>query len=104
MKSLVTAFFASLLLATSPAWADRGNGHGKHWNKHAQKQWKKEQKHWAKRQEHARKHARHFRDERVVANYYYPAPRVTHHYTYVAPAPYPPPGVHVVLPNIYVPF
>src|SRR5688572_3738658 len=48
MKSLLTAILAGALLATSPAWAD--GGHGRHGNKHAEKQWKKEQKHWAKHQ------------------------------------------------------
>ena len=97
MKKLITAIFAGALLATSPAWAGGGHGHGKH----ADKQWHKAQKHWAK-------HHRH--DHVVVRQYVHAAPTVVHYEPYVvrervvvAP-PAPPPGVHVVLPSIYFPF
>lgn len=106
MKTLLSACCAGLLLATSPAWADDDDRRGKRWNKHAEKQWKNEQKYWAK-QERQRRQARHFREE-VVVQHYYPAPRVSqHYYTYVprpVPVYSPPPGVHVVMPNVYIPF
>src|SRR5688500_9976962 len=109
MKALLTTIFAGALLATSPAWADSWkdeSGHGrhgkhehKHWEKHrkhAEKQWRKEHKHWAKHHQHVEQHV-------VVHQYYEPAPRAVYQRVVVAP-PAPPPGVHVVMPNIYIPF
>lgn len=98
MKTLLATVMAALVLGTSPAWADdddrrrHGHGHGKH----AEKHWKKAHKHWAKHHRHVERHV-------VVHQYYGPAPRVVHEYVVVAPAA-PPPGVHVVMPNIYIPF
>lgn len=110
MKTVITAAIAATLLISAPAWADDDDHGGKHWNKHAHKQWKKEQKHWDKHHRHAERHARHFHDEQVVHRYYYP-PHVTHrhvtqhHHYYAEPVRYaPPPGVTVVLPNVYIPF
>src|SRR5688572_14256783 len=113
MKSLLTAIFAAALLAALPAWAHGGNGHGKH----AEKEWKKAQKHWAKHHRKAhrgdddddddddrivvRRHVH--RAPPVVHHHFHPAPRVVHEHVVVAP-PAPPPGVHVVMPNIYIPF
>ena len=102
MKSLLTAIFAGALLAASPAWAHGGHGHGKH----AEKEWKKAQKHWAKH--HRKMHRGH--DDVVVHQHVHAAPAVVHQHSYVvrervvvAP-PAPQPGVHVVMPNIYIPF
>ena len=91
MKRIVTALFAGALLATSPAWADRDHGHGKHWNKHAEKQWKKERKEWEKAHKHWAKHGHHH-DTYVVNRYYYPAPVAEPAYVYA-----PPPGVQFVV-------
>jgi hypothetical protein len=107
MKSLLTAILAGALLATSPAWAD--GGHGRHGNKHAEKQWKKEQKHWAK---HQRKMHRHDHDHVVVHQYVQAGPAVVHQHVvqrhvvreHVVVAAPPPPGIHVVMPSLYVPF
>jgi hypothetical protein len=95
MKRLITALFASALVASSPAWAGggHGHGHGKHGDKHAEKHWKKEHKAWEKAHKHWAKHGRHH-EHHVVTQHYYPAPAVVH---YVEPVTYsPPPGVHVV--------
>jgi hypothetical protein len=112
MKSLLTAIFAGSLLAASPAWADPWkdeSGHGRHGNKHAEKQWKKEQKHWAK---HYRKMHRHDNDHVVVHQYVQAGPAVVHQHVVqrhvvreqVFVAAPPPPGIHVVMPSLYVPF
>jgi hypothetical protein len=103
MKRLVTAVFASLLLVTSPVWA--GGGHGKHDDKHAEKEWKKERKAWDKYEKHRDKYARRYDERPVVQNYYYPAPRVVEHRYYVDAVPYSPPaGIYVNTPNIYIPW
>ena len=102
MKSLMTLGIAAAMLTAAPAFAD--HGHGK-WDKHAEKHWKKEHKHWAKHHHHDH----YYVGERVV--YAPPAvveqrvvTRVVERPVYVAPAPVPAPGIHVVMPNIYVPF
>ena len=104
MKKLITAIFAGALLATSPAWAHGGDGHGH--GKHSEKEWKKAHKHWAKK--HRKMHRGH--DHVVVHQHVHPTPAVVHHRSYVvrervvlAP-PAPPPGVHVVMPSLYIPF
>ena len=93
MKTLLATITAALLLGVAPAWAGHGHGHGHGHGKHAEKHWKKAHKHWAKHHRHVDRHV-------VVHEYYRPAP-VVHHV--VVPAS-PPPGIHVVMPNIYVPF
>src|SRR5688572_28326669 len=106
MKSLLTIGIAAALIAAAPAWADDDHRHRhghKHWDKHSEKHWKKQHKHWAKHHQH------YYVDERVVN-----APpavverrvvtRIVERPVYVAPAPVPAPGIHVVMPNIYVPF
>ena len=113
MKRIITGLFAATLLATSAAWADdddrrgRGRGHG-HGHGHGDKHWKHEQKELRKFEKHAWKHQRHHRE--VVVHHYAPAHRVVerHHvYHYAEPAPVyvapPPAGVHVVLPNVFIP-
>jgi hypothetical protein len=100
MKSLLTLGIAAVMLTAAPAFA--GHGHDK-WDKHAEKHWKKEHRHWAKH------HSRYYVEERVV--YAPPAvverrvvTRIEERPVYVAPAPVPAPGIHVVMPNVYVPF
>ena len=103
MKKLLTIGIAAALIGAAPAWAHGGHGHGHgHWDKHAEKHWKKHHKHWAK-------HHRHFHESTVV--YAPPAvveqrvvTRVIERPVYVAPAPQPAPGIHIVTPNIFVPF
>ena len=132
MKSILTTAFAALLIGASPAWADPWkdeSGHGRQ-GKHWEKEWKKEHKHWAKHEKHAEKEwrkaqkhwAKHHRpdfDDRVVVHQHiHPAPVrvverevivhrsarvVEHHHHVVVPAS-PPPGIHVVIPSLYVPF
>lgn len=97
MKKLITAVFSASLLAAVPAYAggghDRGHGHG-----HGKHHWKHD------------KHAYHYGPPRHVVQHvhrYHP-PRVVHHYygpSYYAPSYYSPSaGIHVVLPNVYIPF
>ena len=84
------------LLLAAPAWADRGHGHGHgHW-KHGHGHWKHDYGH---------RHHFHGRPHTVVRHYYAPAP-VYPVPVYAAPvyaAPAPAPGIHVVLPNIFIP-
>jgi hypothetical protein len=105
MKRLMTAFCVSLLLVSSPGWAGGGHGHGKHGDKHEQKEWKKERKAWQKEQKHWAKHGHGFQEREVVVNHYYPAPRVVEHRYYVEQRPYSsPPGVYVSMPSVYIPW
>lgn len=89
MKRMTGALLAAAMLAAAPAWADRGHDHGRG---HA---WGHSKHHW--------KHSHH---------HYYAPPRVVHrevvrYYDYYPPAPVyysaPAPGVHIVLPNVYIP-
>jgi hypothetical protein len=104
MKKLITAIFAGALLATSPAWAHGGHGH----DKHGDKEWRKAQKHWAKHHGNMQRGHDHV-DVVVVHQHVHAAPAVVHQSyvvrerVVVAP-PAPPPGVHVVMPSIYIPF
>ena len=110
MRSVITAIAIAVPLmlgsasASADPWKDEsGHGrHAKHWTKHAEKEWKHERKHWDKHRRHAERH--HYRRDVVVRHY--PAPRVTEHYYYAAPARAyaPAPGVHIVMPDVYIPF
>ncbi len=101
MKLLTSAVLSVMLFAAGPALADRGDdrGHGKH-------HWK-QSKHYDK---HYNKHHGHYAPPRYVVrrdvhHYYRPAPRYyVPAYAY-APAPVyrPSAGIHVTLPNIYIP-
>ncbi len=91
MKLMTGAVLAAVMLAAAPAWADRGGDHGRgHGYGHGHKHWK-----------HARHYHPHYGPPRVVYR------EVVRHHSYHAPAPvyYAPPaaGIHVVLPNIYIP-
>lgn len=87
MKIITGAVFTAVLLAATPAMADRGydghRGHGPHW-KHD-------------------RHARHYVPQRVVVR-----ERVYYRHVAYRPAPvyYAPPapvGVSIVLPSIFIP-
>ena len=103
MKRILSAIFASLLLATAPAWAGGDHGNGKHHDKWEQKQWKKDRKAWEKEHKHWAKHGHAVREREVVNNYYYPAQPVVEHRYYVertySPAIVAAPGV-VAAPGI----
>lgn len=91
MKLLISATMAALFAMAVPAWADRGHGYGK--PQHA----------YRIPPGHVKQLHRHH-----VYRHWHPAP-VRHYYTqtYVYPAypVYPPaPGVHIVLPDVYIPF
>lgn len=89
MKLLAGIIAVAVLGTATPALADRGHGHG-----HGKGHWKKHN------------HGHHYRNyERHV--YYYNPPvqvhrRYYHHdYAYIyAPRA---PGIHVILPNVYIP-
>lgn len=91
MKTITGAVLTAVLLAATPALADRDGrghrGHGHHW-KHD-------------------RHAYHYGPPRHVVKHVYYPPRVVHHYYEPAPVYYAPPapafGVHISLPGIYIP-
>lgn len=107
MKTLLATVMAAFVLGAAPAWADddHRHRHGDGRGKHAEKHWKKAHKHWAKHHRHVDRHV-------VVHEYYsppprvvyHPAPRVVHHQHVVVTPVAPPPGIHVVMPNVYFPF
>ena len=112
MKKLLTIGIVAALLGAAPAFADDddkrhrhwGKHSHKHWDKHAEKHWKKHHKHWAKHHHH-----NYVYESQVV--YAPPAvveqrvvTRVVERPVFVAPAPQPAPGIHIVTPNIFVPF
>ncbi len=105
MKILTGAVLSAMLFAAGPAFADRDDdrGHGKHHWKHSKHYDKHYNKHYSK---HYDKHHGHYAPPRYVVR------RDVHHYyepTYYepvyAPAPVyrPSAGIHVMLPNIYIP-
>ena len=90
MRLLRNVFVIAALGLAVPAWANHGDGrHGNRHNGHHHG--------WDHPRHHA--HGGYYRPlpPRVYSNYYYyPPPPV---YAYPAPAP----GVHIVVPNIYIP-
>jgi len=96
MKLLTSALISAVLLAASPAYADRGDGHGRGHDRH---HWKHAQKHDRGYHGSYYRHPPHRVVRREVHHYYQshqPAP------VYYAPAS--PVGISVVLPNIFIPF
>ena len=91
MKFLTGAILSAVLLGAGPAFADRGHGHG-HGPKHHWKPQKHVYHHYGPPR-HVVKHVHRYHPPRVVHHYYEPAP------VYHRPAF----GVHVMLPNIYIP-
>jgi len=92
MKFLTGAILSAVLLGAGPAFADRGHGHG-HGPKHHWKTQKHVYHHYAPPR-HVVKHVHRYHPPRVVHHYYEPAPVYYHR---------PAAGIHVVLPNIYIP-
>jgi len=92
MKLMTGAVLAAVMLAAAPAWADRGDDRGRgHGYGHGHKHWKE-----------ARHYHPNYAPPRVVYR------EVVRHYDYYQPAPVyyapqPAAGIHVVLPNIYIP-
>lgn len=84
MKRLIKGLIVAALLAAVPAWAHGGHGHwqhGKHWQKHPVHQ------HYVVREV--------YRPLPMYPRAVYPVYPV-----YAAPAP----GIHIVLPGLFVPF
>lgn len=101
MKLLTGAVLSMMLFAAGPALADRDydRGHDRGHDKH----------HW-KQSKHFNKHHGYYAPPRYVVrrevhHYYRPAPRYYAPAHVYAPAPVyrPSAGIHVVLPNIYIP-
>ncbi len=92
MKFLTGAILSAVLLGAGPAFANRGHGHG-HGSKHHWKTQKHVYHHYGPPR-HVVKHVYRHRPPRVVHHYYEPAPVYYHR---------PAAGIHVVLPNIYIP-
>lgn len=89
LKLLVNTLLAGALLAVAPAWAHGGHGHGYgHW------------KHWHKHHRHHHFHRHHVYHDRVVVREYVERVPVYRDYPAASPAP----GVHIVTPDIYIPW
>ena len=89
MRLLKSVLVAAALAFAAPVWAHGGHGHHHGWDKHH------DRGHW-RHHGHHRHHGWHHRDRHYYysRHYYYPPYPV-----YAAPAP----GVHIVVPNIYIP-
>jgi len=85
---LTGAAMAAMLAAAVPAWADKGHGYWEH--HHFRDYLRAQYWHHPPKWGHYRYKPRHY-----VYRYYEP-------YAYAVPAPAP--GVHIVLPNVYIPF
>jgi len=92
MKLLTGAVISAVLLAASPAYADRDDhnnrGHDRYYDKHAYKHHYKKQKHHV-----VRRDVYHYYESAPV----YYAPEPVYH---TRPAPF---GVSVILPSIFIP-
>lgn len=102
MKLLTGAVLSAMLFAAGPAFADRDDDRGhRHGN---------DRHHW-KQSKHYDKHHSYYAPPRYVVrrevhHYYRPEPRYYYEPAHVyAPAPVyrPSAGIHVMLPNIYIP-
>jgi hypothetical protein len=91
MRLLKTLFVAAALALAAPAWAHGGHGHDRH---HRHNGWHGERHHGHARHHHHHRHYARSFEHRYYSNYYYPPQPV-----YAVPAP----GVHIVVPNIYIP-
>ena len=92
MQLLKSVLVAAALVLAAPAWAKGGHGHRGHHGDHYGWQDHRHHSKW----KHHRHHRHHFRDEVRTQYYYAPYPVYP---AYAAPAP----GVHIVVPNIYIP-
>ena len=91
MRLLKSLFIAAAIVMSAPALAHGGHGHDRHHRHHHG--WHGERHHAYGGHHHHRHYVRSY-EPRYYSNYYYPPQPV-----YVAPAP----GVHIVVPNIYIP-
>jgi hypothetical protein len=95
MRLLKSMLVVAALGLAAPVWADGGHGRGRgHDGFHHDRHGHRHHSHW----KHHRHHGHGWRghDPYYYSGYYYaPYPR----YAYAAPAP----GVHIVVPNIYIP-
>lgn len=94
MRLLKSALVVAALAFAAPVWAHGGHGHGHHhgWDQHRHGSHWRDHRHY---RHHGWQHGqrqRHYRH-----NYYYYPPYPA--YGYAAP----PPGVHIVVPNLYIP-
>ena len=88
LKLLITTLIVAVMSAAAPVWAHGGHDRG---YGHAHGHWKKHHRHF-----HHHGHG-YYRDRVVVRVYVHPVPVYRSYYS--APAP----GVHIVLPDIYIP-
>ena len=95
MRLLKSAFIVAALAMATPVWADGGRHHRN--NDGHRHGWDRD-RHGSHGRHHGhhRHHGWHQRPQHYSYNYYYP-PYPT--YGYAAPAP----GVHIVVPNIFIP-
>ena len=94
MRLLKSMLVVAALAVAGPVWAHGGHGHGKHHGHSHGWHGDRHNSHW----KHYKHHGRHWRgrDPHYARGYYYaPYPA----YAYAPPAP----GVHIVVPNIYIP-
>jgi len=105
MRIIKSAFIVAALVLSTPVWAHGGHGHGQQrhdgWRDHRQHGWH-DHRHHGRHDHRHHAGARHLRHGWAYAgpryhsrHYYAPYPA----YAYAAPAP----GVHIVVPNIYIP-
>lgn len=90
MRLLIKGLAVAAMLTVAPAWAhgDDGRYSGRHW------------KHWEKHHRVPPWGARYYVDRGYyVREYWRPVPVYPEPYYYPAPAP----GVHIIMPDIYIP-
>jgi hypothetical protein len=94
MRFLKSLFVVAALSLTGPVWAHGGHGHG-HGQKHHKWHHQGHHSEWRHDRHHA--HGWRGRHDPYYASRYYYAPYPPYGYAVAAP------GVHVVVPNIYIP-
>lgn len=98
MQLLKSVLVAAALVLAAPTAAKGGHGHGgKHHGHHHGWQ---DHRHYSKWKHH--RHHRHYPRREVHAHHYY-APYPVYPAYPAYPAYAPAPGVHIVVPNIYIP-
>jgi hypothetical protein len=95
MRLLKGMLMVAALGLAGPVWAHGGHGHGRgHDGFHHDRHGHRHHSHW----KHHRHHGHRYYDPYAYSGHYYPAyPR--YGYAVAAPAP----GIHVVVPNLYIP-
>lgn len=89
MRLLKSALVVTALVFAAPVWARGGHGNDHGWDKHRHHSQWRDQRHYRHHGGHD-----HYRNYYYSERYYSPPYPV-----YAAPAP----GVHIVVPNIYIP-